>query len=139
MLQSLPDRYFALLHALAAKHIQNKNRAMVGHAPPNWLSKIIEQKRRVIERPIPLVERRAERDAIVDAIVDAIKSHPTGAILAEHADLPDVIFAALGIANECEREARRNPKPMAASPAVQASWFAFVELGVPHPDSGEQG
>jgi hypothetical protein len=108
---------------------------MASQSPPNWLSKIIEEKRRVIERPIPLVERRAERDAIVEAI----KVHPTGAVLAEHADLPDVILAALGIANECERQARRNPKATAASPAVQASWFAFVELGVPHPDSGEQG
>ena len=44
----------------------------------NWLSEIFGEMRHANERPIPLLERKAERDAIVTAI----RSHPQGQKLA---------------------------------------------------------
>jgi hypothetical protein len=98
--------------------------SMMREGPPNWLSKIIEEKRRKIERVIPLIERRAERDAIVESI----KKHPNGQPLAASPDLADIVWAALGIANQCDCDAVANPDSMTASAAVQASWFIFREL-----------
>jgi hypothetical protein len=98
--------------------------------PSNWLSKIIEEKRATIDRLIPFIERKAERDAIVAAI----KDHPNGQPLARNPHLSDVVWAALGVANDREREAKRNPNDATASPAIQASWFIFEELELPIPE-----
>jgi hypothetical protein len=100
-----------------------------GEGPSNWLSKIIEEARK-IDRLLPFFERKAERDAIIAAI----KSHPKGKPLAAHPNLPEVVWAALGVANAREREIKKDPKTKTASPAVAASWFIFEELGVPLPD-----
>ncbi len=103
-------------------------------APSNWLSKIIKEKRETIKKPLPFREQRAEQKAIVDAI----KADPKGKELANKSELDNVVFAALGVANHLERDPQRGPdgKPlMTASPAIQASWFIFDELGLPRPDS----
>jgi hypothetical protein len=102
---------------------------MAGEAISNWLSDIFEEKRHQIDRILPVVERRAERDAIVAAI----KQHPDGEPLAAQDNLDEVIMLGLGIANKCEREAKKNANVMTASPAIQASWFVFDELDLPHP------
>lgn len=102
----------------------------VGEAPSNWLSKVFKQKRESIERILPFFERKAERDAIVAAI----QGHPKGAELANKPNLADVVWAAIGVANQAERDQKRNPV-MRASPDIKASWFVFDELGVPLPDS----
>jgi hypothetical protein len=86
---------------------------------PNWLSEIIEEKRHVSERPIPLLERKAERDAIVMAF----RAHPEGQRLAATPRLDDLVWEALGVAHNQEREARENPHVLMTSPAIQASWF----------------
>jgi len=96
---------------------------------PNWLSEIIEQNRRKSDRLIPLVERKAERDAIVAAI----KAHPEGQSLAAVASLPDIVWAALGAAYHWEQEAQRNPHIAMAPPAVHASWL-IINMARPHPD-----
>src|SRR5437868_5858778 len=103
-------------------------------APSNWLSKIIKEKRETIKKLIPFREQRAEQVAIVEAI----KAHPKGTELAKKSELNDVVWAALGLANHLERHPERDPdgKPiMTASPAIQASWFIFDELGLPRPDA----
>lgn len=101
----------------------------VGEAPSNWLSVIIAEKRRDIQRLIPAREQKAERDAIVSAI----KSHRDGAALAKKPELEEVVFLSLAVANNVEREALRNPTIMTASPAIQASWFVFDELDLDRP------
>ena len=73
------------------------------------------------DRPIPLLERKAERDAVVTAI----RSHPEGQNLAVIPDLADVVWAALGVAHNREREARENPHIEMPSPAIQASLCVF--------------
>ncbi|HJS06693.1 MAG TPA: hypothetical protein VJ809_03510 [Pirellulales bacterium] len=88
---------------------------------PNWLSEIIEQHRRAGDRPIPLIERKAERDAIVAAI----QAHPEGQMLAAMPDLADVVWGALGAAYHFERDARVNPQPVTSSPAIHASLAIF--------------
>jgi hypothetical protein len=103
---------------------------MAGEALNNWLSDIFEEKRHQVDCILPVVERRTERDAIVAAI----KQHPDGESLASKDNLDEVIMLGLGIANKCEREAKKNPKVMTASPAIQASWFVLDELGLPHPE-----
>jgi hypothetical protein len=102
-------------------------------APPNWLSKIIERVRADITKYIPFFERRQERDAIVAAI----KDHPKGQPLAEHKNLPDVVWAALGVANYVERHIKADPQLRTASPAIQASCFIFHELGLEIPTAEE--
>jgi hypothetical protein len=102
----------------------------VGEAPSNWLSGIIEEQRRKIERLRPRIERRDERDAIVEAI----KAHPEGAPLAANPGLADIVSAALDVADERERELKAKPDLMAPSPAVQASFFIFEKLGLPVPE-----
>ena len=59
---------------------------------PNWLSEIIEQHRRTSDRPVPLIERIAERDAIVAAI----QAHSEGQLLAAMPDLADVVWSVSG-------------------------------------------
>ena len=86
---------------------------------PNWLSEIIEQYRRASDRPVPLIERKAERDAIVAAI----KAHPQGEALAAMPDIGDVVWAALGAAHHFERDAQQNQ--LISSPAIQASLVIF--------------
>ena len=108
---------------------------MDANAPANWLSEIIEHHRSDVSRFLPDFERRAERDAIVEAI----KTHPTGAALASHRDLPEIVFQALQLANDRDREEVGDAMEVAASPAVHASWFIFTQLDIPHPDCGEQG
>ena len=88
---------------------------------PNWLSEIIEQHRRASDRPIPLIERKAERDAIVSAI----QAHPQGQALAAMADLADVVWAALGAAHHFERDAQENPQLLTSTPAIHASLVIF--------------
>jgi hypothetical protein len=88
---------------------------------PNWLSEIIEAKRHAGEGPIPLVERKAERDAIVSAI----QAHPEGQSLAALPNLPDVVWEALGAAYHWQRDAQQNPHLMMSSPAIYASLFIF--------------
>jgi len=87
----------------------------------NWLSEIIEEKRQSGERPIPLFERKAERDAIVMAI----RAHPNGQWLAAHKDLDDLVWEALGVARHQEQEAKDNPHIEMPSAAIQASLFIF--------------
>jgi hypothetical protein len=99
-------------------------------ARPNWLSEIIEEKRHVSERPVPLLERKAERDAILMAI----RAHPAGQRLTTIADLDDVVWEALGVAHNREQEARQNPHVLMASPAIQASLF-ILDLEQPERDS----
>jgi hypothetical protein len=88
---------------------------------PNWLSEIIEQHRRASDRPIPLVERKAERDAIVAAI----QAHPQGQTLAAMPDLADVVWGALGAAHHFERDALENPQLLMSTPAIHASLVIF--------------
>jgi hypothetical protein len=85
----------------------------------NWLSEIIEEKRQTGDRPIPLFERKAERDAIVMAI----RAHPNGQLLAAIKDLDDVIWESLGVARHQEQEAKENPHIEMPSAAIQASLF----------------
>jgi hypothetical protein len=99
-------------------------------APSNWLSNIIAAVRKSIKRLRPFREQRDERDAIVAAI----KAHAMGEPLAQHAELHEVVWSALGIANHLERVAKRHPEIMTASPDIQASWFIFDELGLPRPE-----
>jgi hypothetical protein len=87
----------------------------------NWLSEIIEQHRRTSDRPIPLIERKAERDAIVAAI----QAHPEGQTLAAMPDLADVVWGALGAAYHFERDAQQNPELLMSSPAIHASLVIF--------------
>ena len=84
---------------------------------PNWLSAIIEQRRIVSDRPIPLDERKAERDSIAAAI----KDHPEGQQLAAIPDLPDIVWAAMGSAYHWEQESKRSPHLPRTSPAIHAS------------------
>lgn len=102
-----------------------EDKGLVGEGPSNFLSSIIEKARR-IERVFPLIERRAEQRAIVDAI----KKSPSGKMIADRPELDDVVWAALGVANQREREIKKNPQLCTASPHVVASWFIFDELGV---------
>jgi hypothetical protein len=88
---------------------------------PNWLSEIIEQVRIVSEGPIPLAERKVERDAIVAAI----KQHPGGRNLAAMEELPDIVWAALGAAYHWEQEAKKNPHLSMVSPAIHGSQVIF--------------
>jgi hypothetical protein len=88
---------------------------------PNWLSEIIEQHRRASDRPIPLIERKAERDAIVAAI----QAHPQGQTLSAMPDLVDVVWGALGAAYHFERDAQQNPHLVMSSPAIHASLAIF--------------
>jgi hypothetical protein len=104
---------------------------MPAQAPSNWLSRIIEENRGVIDRLVPFVEKKAERDAIVEAI----KAHPQGGPLADSPYLLDVIWAALGVANDREREAKRSLHVVTVSPTIHASWFVFDELGLPLPEA----
>lgn len=99
-------------------------------APQNWLSRIIGQARRRIDRIIPVFERIAERDAIIEAI----KEHPNGKALMQDSRLPDSVWIGLGVANAVERQIRRDPSLMTAEPEVQASWAILDELGLPIPD-----
>jgi hypothetical protein len=99
-------------------------------AAPNWASKEIERIRGQISRIIPRRERKAE----AEAIVAAIKAHPKGAALAKHPDLYDAVWEALGIANAVQRDKERDPSLMTASPAIQASWHIFEDLGLPIPE-----
>jgi hypothetical protein len=87
----------------------------------NWLSEIFDEMRHASERPIPLLERKAERDAIVTAI----KSHPQGQKLAATTDLADLVWAALGVAHNREQDQKQNPHLEMPSPAIQASLFLF--------------
>lgn len=75
------------------------------------------------DRPIPLDERKAKRDAIVAAI----KEHPEGQRLAMMPELPDMVWAALGAAYHWEREIKQNPHVVMASPAIHASLVIFSE------------
>jgi hypothetical protein len=84
---------------------------------PNWLSGIIQERRIVSDRPIPLDQRKAERDAIVAAI----REHPEGQCLADIDNLPDIVWAAMGSAYHWEQESKRNPHLDRASPAIHAS------------------
>jgi hypothetical protein len=88
---------------------------------PNWLSEIIEQHRLISDRPIPLIERKAERDAIVTAI----QVHPRGQTLAALPDLADVVWGALGAAHHYERDLRVNPQVATSTPAIHASLAIF--------------
>jgi hypothetical protein len=88
---------------------------------PNWLSVIIEEKRSGASVPTPLVERKAQRDAIVAAI----QVHPQGEGLAALAGLGDAVWAALGVAHRVEQEARQNLETGASAPSIQASLFLF--------------
>ena len=88
---------------------------------PNWLSEVIEQRRIVSDGPIPLDERKAERDAIVAAI----RGHPEGQRLAVMEALPDMVWAALGAAYHWEQESKRNPHLSMATPAIHASQIIF--------------
>lgn len=92
--------------------------------PPSWLSKIIKECRK-IERILPFMERAAERDAIVAAI----KASPEGVAFAKHKNLSEVVNAALGVANNKEREIKRNPGIMTGSPETTAASFIADELG----------
>ena len=87
----------------------------------NWLSEIIEEKRQSGDRPIPLFERKAERDAIVMAI----RAHPKGLWLAANKDLDDLVWEAQGVARHQEQEAKENPHIEMPSAAIQASLFIF--------------
>jgi hypothetical protein len=97
--------------------------------PSNWLSKIIDENRKAIVRFIPFFEQKAEQAAILAAI----KAHPKGQPLLSHANLADVVWASLGVANEYEREAKKRPMPN-LSPSIKASLFIFEELGLPQPE-----
>ncbi|MEX2142548.1 MAG: hypothetical protein WD894_25060 [Pirellulales bacterium] len=88
---------------------------------PNWLSEIIEQLRIVRDGPIPLAERKVERDAIVAAI----KQHPEGQSLAALQELPDIVWAALGAAYHWEQQSKQNPHLSMASPAIHGSHVIF--------------
>jgi hypothetical protein len=88
---------------------------------PNWLSEIIEARRIVSDRPIPLEQRKAERDAIVAAI----KEHPEGEQLAVLEELPDMVWAALGAAYNWERQLQRSAELAPTSPAIHASLLIF--------------
>jgi hypothetical protein len=88
---------------------------------PNWLSEIIEQHRRISDRPIPLIERKAERDAIVAAI----QASPRGQTLASIPDLVDIVWSALGAAHHFERDAQENPQLLTSTPAIHASLVIF--------------
>ena len=88
---------------------------------PNWLSEIIEQFRIVRDGPIPLAERKVERDAIVAAI----KQHPEGQRLAAMEVLPDIVWAALGAAYHWEQESKKNPHLAMVSPAIHGSQVIF--------------
>jgi hypothetical protein len=88
---------------------------------PNWLSEIIERHRRTSDRPTPLIERIAQRDAIVAAI----QAHSEGQTLAAMPDLADVVWGALGAAYHLERDAQLNPEMMISSPAIHASLVIF--------------
>jgi len=104
---------------------------MPAEAPSNWLSKIFQEKCGVIDRLIPFVEKKAERDAIVAAV----REHPKAGPLADNPNLPDVIWAALGVFNDRVREAKKRPDVMTASPAIQVSWFVFEEFELALPDA----
>jgi hypothetical protein len=88
---------------------------------PNWLSEIVEQHRRTSDRPTPLIERIAQRDAIVAAI----QAHPEGQTLAAMPDLADVVWGALGAAYHLERDSRQNPELVTTTPAIHASLVIF--------------
>ena len=94
----------------------------------NWLSEIIEANRHISDRPIPLLERKAERDAILAAI----KSHPEGRLLEALPDLPDLVWEALGAAYHLERDAQRSPHLVLTPPAIYASQF-ILNAARPHP------
>jgi hypothetical protein len=87
----------------------------------NWLSEIIEEKRIVSDQPIPLDERKAERDAIVGAIRD----HQRGTSLREIGDLPDVVWEALGSTYHWERDAKQTAHVLAPTAAIHASLLIF--------------
>ncbi len=93
---------------------------------PNWLSEIIETKRIVSDRPIPLLERKAERDAIVEAV----RAHPQGQVLAAMPELPDLVWEALGSAYHWERDAKQSPHMLMSSPAIHASLVIFSRAGI---------
>ena len=95
----------------------------------NWLSEIFEEKRHTGGQPIPLFERKAERDAIVMAI----RADPNGQALAARGDIDDLVWEALGVARHQEQEAKDNPHIEMPSAAIKASLFIF---NVDRPDSG---
>ena len=88
---------------------------------PSWLSELIEQKRIVSDCPIPLEERKTERDSIVAAI----KAHPEGQPLANLADLPDIVWGAMGAAYHWEQESKRTPHLLRASASIHAAIHIF--------------
>lgn len=90
---------------------------------PNWLSEIFQARRIVSDRPIPLDERKAERDAIVAAI----KEHPESGQLAVLEELPDLVWAALGAAYHWQQHLLRNPHDSQTSPEIHASLLIFSD------------
>jgi hypothetical protein len=100
----------------------------VGEGAPNWLSGLIGEKRRAIDRWLPRLERRAE----AKAIVEAIRQHPDGKALANHPELESIMWEALGVANAIDEEIRKNPV-LRVSGNVAASLYIFKETGVPVP------
>jgi hypothetical protein len=88
---------------------------------PNWLSQIIEANLIASDLPIPWQRRIAERDAVVEAI----RTHPDGQQLATLADLPDVVWGAMGAAHHRQSEIERNPHIAMSSPALYASQVIF--------------
>jgi hypothetical protein len=101
-------------------------------APSNWLSKIISEKRRTIERLSP----RQQNEAECAAIMEAIKAHPQGKPLADHPKLQDALLGALILADEMDRQARIHPVLWAPTD-IQASWLVFDKLGLRKPVSQE--
>ena len=96
----------------------------VGEARSNWLSDVIKDARADIKGGF--LEQRRERNAIIKAI----QGDERGNGFSNHPDLPEVVTAALALANHLEREEKRQPNVMTASPAIQASWLIFDEMGV---------
>jgi hypothetical protein len=88
---------------------------------PNWLSEIIEAHWQASDRPVPLLERIAQRDAILRAI----QAHPQGQMLAGLPNLAEVVWGALGAAYHWQRDAQQNPQLLLTSPAIHASLVIF--------------
>jgi hypothetical protein len=97
---------------------------------PNWLSEIIEGKRRTIDRAFP----RRLRQAACDGIIAAIQTHPNGALLAANEKLEPVVLEALDVAAAVERAQERDSNLTSGSPAIQASWLVFDKLGLMPPE-----
>jgi hypothetical protein len=88
---------------------------------PNWLSEIIEANWHASDRPVPLLERISQRDAILAAI----SAHPEGQAVAALPNLAEVVWGALGAAYHWQRDAEQNPQLLLSSPAIHASLVIF--------------